>query len=64
MAVDGVSCEPLSRPNSLLTGKFTGKFTLFGFDLTQALSTALNLSEFLRKSSYLGTIPNRELTPT
>jgi hypothetical protein len=28
MAVDGVFCEPVSGPNSLLTGKNTGKFTI------------------------------------
>jgi len=29
MAVDGVSCEPFSEPNSLLTGKNTGNFVNF-----------------------------------
>jgi hypothetical protein len=29
MAEDGVSCEPLSESNSLLTGKNTGKSTVF-----------------------------------
>jgi hypothetical protein len=28
MAVDAVSSEPVSRSNSLLTGKFTGNFVL------------------------------------
>jgi hypothetical protein len=29
LAEDGVSCEPLSESNSLLTGKNTGKPTVF-----------------------------------
>jgi len=29
LAVDGVSSEPFSGPNSLLTGKNTGKFANF-----------------------------------
>jgi hypothetical protein len=60
---DGVSSEPLSGPNSLLIGKFTGNITIFGLGFCGNLSTLLNLSEFLRKSNYLRTIPNRELTP-
>jgi hypothetical protein len=38
LAVDGVSSEPLSEPNSLLTGKFTGNFTLFGLEICRTLS--------------------------
>jgi hypothetical protein len=38
MAADGVSSEPLSGPNSLLTGKFTGNFTIFGLKICRKLS--------------------------
>ena len=39
LAVDGVSREPLSKPNSLLTGKFTGKFA----NLSQQLQRKISL---------------------
>jgi hypothetical protein len=38
MAVDGVSSEPLSGPNSLLTGKFTGNFMIIGLETCRKLS--------------------------
>jgi hypothetical protein len=38
MAVDGVFSEPLSGPYSLLTGKFTGNFTIFGLEIRRNLS--------------------------
>jgi hypothetical protein len=38
MAVDRVRSEPLSGPNSLLTGKFTGIFTIFGLEICRKLS--------------------------
>jgi len=38
MAVDGVSSEPLSVSNSLLTGKFTGNFTIIGLGFCHKFS--------------------------
>jgi hypothetical protein len=47
MAVGGVSCEPFSGPNSLLTGKNTGKFANSVTEVCRGrVSMILNTREF------------------
>ena len=51
MAVDGVCCEPLSVPNSLLTGNLTGKSLIFGLRSRTAPHAILHNSLRLASSS-------------
>ena len=49
MAVDAVLREPVSTPNSLLTGKITGNFEKTGLFWRKSLAEALVLQCLARK---------------
>jgi hypothetical protein len=56
---DAVSCEPVSAPNSLLTGKLTGNFAKSG--LSVAISCPIN-ARIQRLTAEFPTQQNREFS--
>jgi hypothetical protein len=62
MAVDAVLSEPLSRPNSLLSGKNTGIFLDFGFSALLEILQPPRIQAFYRSKSQSGATWNRDLS--